>query len=810
MRAARSPALRLAGWLLVATTASGEEAKCTGLLSKNGRACCPQSCGACGAPTCASDPGGAGQCCTDHVLKGSECSESRGPPCKIPLPNPTTPAKVPCHSGLENDIGHESCGDFCKEVRNCAKCKCKACAMCISPPPVISPPPTPSPLPPAPPDLGHFTTEPDPMGCSFSYVVDTSYARGFKAEVLLHDTKWKDNMRVLVDFGPVAVDIGGSWGASSQRIKNMNAYLFFLRRWPDERGGFGFNARADAEKGAPMPTVQCVGAPPPPLPPLPPGPPPPPRPPPPPSPAPSPPPEPPPPISIYAPKKIEHVVVEATSCASVELKWHSAEAVRGHPVLDYQLSAQRADGSAQPIVKGGVIGHEGELGGLISGTKYAVTVRGRSAAGGFGPKSTALILDTDPATRPPEMPFDTPKVLPSGTSECAAIALSLPALRGGCGGDESFTVEVSGDSGWRAVLTESTATTAVIDSLDPYAAHRFRLVAVNSAGRSASGRPTPATLTDPAHSNIVAPPSVKAISSASFEVSWRTSACRPQLNWEVLVAKHAGYGEEQEWKTIANGVGGSKYEAQMRCPEGCAFKVKPLELRGWDQYSQPSAESKSLELPPIPDGGTRVELKLVAEATQYEPAPFANELTADLASALAVAENRVLVIEVRGRGQYCIVDLLASGSSGPGAVNAGPGAMELARKLHSLVGQAGSALYAGALTKAIDAEAGVLLIAGDGTATSFGASTLTLGGLAATITATVAGAAAIIACVVMVAKALQTQRGASVVVSVDEAVDGKKRKSKKRYSRVGGTDDYDDYDDSDALIERERQRLNRL
>ena len=73
-------------WLLglVASPASAA-IECPGILSKNGRACCPSFCNACGDKKCEEAPGGAELCCTENVVKGyDECAAGGTAPCKVP------------------------------------------------------------------------------------------------------------------------------------------------------------------------------------------------------------------------------------------------------------------------------------------------------------------------------------------------------------------------------------------------------------------------------------------------------------------------------------------------------------------------------------------------------------------------------------------------------------------------------------------------------------------------------------------------------------------------------------------------------
>ena len=85
-------------WLLglVASPASAA-IECPGILSKNGRACCPSFCNACGDKKCEEAPGGAELCCTENVVKGyDECAAGGTAPCKVPTRRRAPPPPARC------------------------------------------------------------------------------------------------------------------------------------------------------------------------------------------------------------------------------------------------------------------------------------------------------------------------------------------------------------------------------------------------------------------------------------------------------------------------------------------------------------------------------------------------------------------------------------------------------------------------------------------------------------------------------------------------------------------------------------------
>ena len=85
-------------WLLGLVASPGSAAiECPGILSKNGRACCPSFCNACGDKKCEEAPGGAELCCTENVVKGyDECAAGGTAPCKVPTRRRASPPPARC------------------------------------------------------------------------------------------------------------------------------------------------------------------------------------------------------------------------------------------------------------------------------------------------------------------------------------------------------------------------------------------------------------------------------------------------------------------------------------------------------------------------------------------------------------------------------------------------------------------------------------------------------------------------------------------------------------------------------------------
>ena len=438
--------------------------------------------------------------------------------------------------------------------------------------------------------------------------------------------------------------------------------------------------------------------------------------------------------------------------------------------LTYEVSVQRADGTTKPTTKVVATDHA-EMGGLIPSTKYAFRVRAINGAGSSG-LSEATTIETEAAMRAPDAPFAAPTLSETSSVQCTAIELEVPPMRSGCGGDVSLDLEGSSAGGpWHTAIWGLAGLSAVVEDLDPYAGTRFRVVAVNSAGRSQPGPASEPLLTDRGRETHFAAPSVEATSSASFRVRWKTSTCRPALTWELLYASEMS---SNQWQVLETDIAGSEYDVQsLRCPSGCAFRLRPHRLDGLDDaYSQPSQIVQSTLLHAPPEGSVRVELLMAASASAGHDGPLSG-LVGNIATGIEIDASRFAVVEARGHRRYVVLDVLKGGSPAP---------MELAQQL---------AKAAKTGVGGMEAGAPVLLIQLDGTTVVLDAPR-GLGG-----TAYLVGASLVAAVIWAVLRGLGGSRGTAAVPSRGQS-------PRKRYSKVHGLSDSiaeeeeedDEFDDS--------------
>ncbi|KAL1520822.1 hypothetical protein AB1Y20_022384 [Prymnesium parvum] len=626
-------------------------------------------------------------------------------------------------------------------------------------------------------------------GCLGAYLkVQKQFKAGFAASVRL--ARWQPHARLTLHAAAGArLSLDKAYHAR-QVDAAADAISFELDAHPDGAGGFVINANGSPE-GA---FLRCGGLAPPPPPPSPH----PPRPP----PAASPPPFPPfpphppgvhsPPPEILLPQQVGQVVVATRSCDSITLRWHEPRG-KGQRPTHYHVAWRVADSAsgAPSDTRRCADGTSCEILDLQPATAYTFTVAAVNQAG-EGPASAAIsvatsqaVAGTPHAPRPPR-PLDAPDcesiLLQAFTLEARFPARPPPTAAHAA---EARRRSLEAADGWlplvellaaesrvaaaapRAVRVAQVApvaeggSTVLLAGLEAYVAYEFRLRAHNRLGSTAGGGSGP-VLTDAAATNLARAPRVVASASASFALDWvgQTSHCRPQVVWAVDVlrrsAAHAADGSPR-WERLAASLPLPSFETHtLRCSEGCAFRVTPLNIDGWTHPSNRSAFVSSPPLRPIAEGAARLELRLSRQPLD-DDASVARGLKLALSKALALPAQRVSVVEVRG-GVHVVFDLL------PAASSAAAAAADLLsmRVVHALLDER-SPLYAEPVGADVDPHAGVLRLAPNGRATQL----LSDAQLAA-VSASAAGASAAAAAAAAAARA-EARVAAAVEARVADA-----------------------------------------
>ena len=287
--------------------------------------------------------------------------------------------------------------------------------------------------------------------------------------------------------------------------------------------------------------------------------------------------------------------------------------------------------------------------GLRAATTYRFAIAAVSAAGVRGQWSEWEDETTgrvESAPDPPEAP------LPRAQSTCDSIRLRLPALRVGCSADASLDLEVSpaGPTPHWSVArrslegSEEVIVEAGTSGVTTRSAFVFRLRATNSRGESAPGPQSASLVTGGYADEMRAAPVVQAQSSASYLIEWggvlRVCASHGVL-WSVQYRRTS----TTRWDALVSLTNESRLVVELRCPEGCSFRVLPSNIKGWPEPSAASEPLPTLKLYPPAHGAVRTQFSLFAANSPIELA--AARVGRDVSAALGVAEGRVRCVELR-------------------------------------------------------------------------------------------------------------------------------------------------------------------
>ena len=284
-----------------------------------------------------------------------------------------------------------------------------------------------------------------------------------------------------------------------------------------------------------------------------------------------------PPGITHVPEAPQGVRVSVATCGSISLKW--TQPADTSPVIAYEVLYKRPSQTEPPVAFAlngpkTPLPSTAELTGLSPATAYQLRVRAKTS-GGWSPLSSALTATTAPPLRRPPTPNEAPTLV---ASTCSGITLALPALRGGCSGDEGLNLEWrekshadEGESaGWhvwqdpsaKASGSPTASREVVMSGLSAHEAYEARIIAHNTHGASAAGPPSAAVVVAASPSDYAMvtakAPHAAGVGAAAVVLSWGApndasaggapvQSCRPQQRWEVLVQRHSvGGGTRRE------------------------------------------------------------------------------------------------------------------------------------------------------------------------------------------------------------------------------------------------------------------------
>lgn len=402
----------------------------------------------------------------------------------------------------------------------------------------------------------------------------------------------------------------------------------------------------------------------------------------------------------------------------------------------YEILAEAVDGRANDQLSLHVHGTSTSFvaSGLRAATSYRFSVAAKNQVG-RGPWSAPATVATKLASEKPSAPSEAPEQVPS--MACDAITVRLAALRAGCSADTSFTVEMTraGTKAWRAVATDATSHDITADGLDKNTAYSFRVRARNALGLSEAGPESLPFLAGRTAEQLSLAPQVEALSSSAYRVSWGKMAqcAKPgERRWR-LEYRRASEGLHA-WRTLIDSTVLTQFEAQLRCPSGCIFRVAATNIEGWSVPSTPSEPLSTKTLHPPAHGAARLELLLPAQESISK-----QSLEQELASALAIPDSRVHCVEIREAasvGMHALLfDLLPESHNHQAAATkphasattsslwseADADTLRLAQDLSMQLLSADSALRRGGILSHVAVDAGLMQLSEDGTITRIGA-----------------------------------------------------------------------------------------
>ena len=373
--------------------------------------------------------------------------------------------------------------------------------------------------------------------------------------------------------------------------------------------------------------------------------------------------------------------------------------------------------------------------GLHANANYRFRVSAKNEVG-RGAWSSYAEATTRPASErpaPPEGPT------PATSTACDAIVVNMPQLRTGCASDTSlaldYSLSASQPSEWRLAVEDLTDRDSyTVSGLLPGHAYIFRARARNAQGMSEPSANSPASLTAGAAEVLRNPPTVEALSSSAYRVSWAATSAVP---CDLKVLWRLDYRRTTDgvhaWHTLIDNTALEQFEPQIRCPNGCTFRVTATNLAGWQHPSVASEPVSTRQLHPPAHGAVRLELHLPSAGDL----PTKQHIDQEIAKALQVADERVHCVEVRDTASIgtraLIFDLVPSHAQ-TAASKVKPHAdgdrlwsepdeetMRMAQELALQLLDTNSILRSGAILSQLSSDAGLTQLGEDGETVRIGA-----------------------------------------------------------------------------------------
>lgn len=315
----------------------------------------------------------------------------------------------------------------------------------------------------------------------------------------------------------------------------------------------------------------------------------------------------------------------STACASLTVTWtppSGAGRITHYTVLVSRGSSR----GGEVMLERNVTDTRLQASTIFSGATYGVQVRAHNFKGSS--RWSLRLLGTTPVPDYVPVALGAPVALASGSACDVSIMLQTGSDPGasddaeaqkGCAAAEYAEVQAlqAGTTDWKTVATRVVASVVALPELDPSTAYRFRVVARNRLGSSVPSMATsasPAVVPGLAADQLAPTANVQSTSSISYAIALPAleAECQVDFAWTVYARTIADDSTGSlPWSVLASAGQGSTYEAELRCPAGCEFRLQPeVQLFAQQPPAGPVTRTQRPALPAKPPAAARVELWL--------------------------------------------------------------------------------------------------------------------------------------------------------------------------------------------------------